>query len=96
MEKLINIECPFCKKETVKAIYYPSILQVTRSRSAAAGTKAKFYRSKEKIEIISDCSNCGKSKKEIIKALQEKKINLRKRLEELKKLGLSTIITTKF
>jgi hypothetical protein len=64
-----------------------------RSRSAAAGTKTKFYRTKEKLEIISGCSNCSKSKGEILKALKEKKVDLKKKLEELKKQGLPTVIT---
>jgi hypothetical protein len=47
-----------------------------------------------KWEIISGCSNCGKSKEEIIKALREKRIDLKKKLEELEKGGLPTVITT--
>lgn len=34
-QELRNLECPFCKKETLKAVYYPSILQMKKSRSAA-------------------------------------------------------------
>jgi hypothetical protein len=92
-QEIRNIECPFCKKEAVKAIYYPPVLQMKKSRSAAAGTKTKFYHTKEKWEIISGCSNCGKSKEEIIKALKGKEIDLKKKLEELKKQGLPTVIT---
>jgi len=65
-----------------------------KSRSAAAGTKTKFYHTKEKLEIISGCSNCGKNKEEIIKAFKEKKIDLKKKLEELKKQGFPTVITS--
>jgi hypothetical protein len=93
-QEIRNIECPFCKKEAVKAIYYPPVLQMKKSRSAAAGTKTKFYHTKEKLEIISGCSNCGKSKEEIIKALKGKEIDLKKRLEELKRQGLPTVITS--
>jgi NACalpha-BTF3-like transcription factor len=93
-QEIRNVECPFCKKDAVKAIYYPPVLQMKKSRSAAAGTKTKFYHTKERWEIISDCSNCGKSKEEIIKALKEKKIDLKKKLEELRKQGLPTVITT--
>jgi hypothetical protein len=93
-QEIRNIECPFCKKEAVKAIYYPPVLQMKKSRSAAAGTKTKFYHTKEKLEIISGCSNCGKSKEEIIKALKGKEIDLKKKLEELKKQELPTVITT--
>jgi hypothetical protein len=93
-QELRNIECPFCKKEGVKVIYYPPVLQMKKSRSAAAGTKTKFYHTREKIEIISGCSNCGKSKGEVIKALKEKKIDWKERLEELRKQGFPTVITT--
>jgi hypothetical protein len=89
-----NIECPFCKSESVKAIYCPPVLKIKRCRSAAAGTKTKFYRTREKLEVISGCSNCGRSREEIIKALKEKKIDLKKRLEELKRQGFPTLITT--
>jgi tryptophanyl-tRNA synthetase len=94
-QEIRNVECPFCKKETAKAIYYPPVLQMKKSRSASAGTKTKFYHTKEKWEIISGCLNCGKSKEEIIKALKEKKIDLKKRLEELRKQGFSLVITIK-
>ena len=94
-QEIRNIECPFCKKDTVKAIYYPPVLQMKKSRSAAAGTKTKFYHTKEKLEIISGCSNCGKSKEEIMKALRRKEIDLKKRLEELRKQGFSPVVTTK-
>jgi hypothetical protein len=53
------------------------MLQIKKSRSAAAGTKTKFYHTKEKLEIISGCSNCGKSKEGIVKALEEKEIDLK-------------------
>jgi hypothetical protein len=89
-----NIECPFCKSESVKAIYCPPVLRIKRCRSAAAGTKTKFYRTKEKLEVISGCLNCGKSRKEVIKALKEKKIDLKRRLEELKRQGFPSLITT--
>jgi len=65
-----------------------------KSRSTAAGTKTKFYHTKERLEIVSGCSNCGKSKEEIVKALKERKIDWKKRLEELKRQGLPSVITT--
>jgi hypothetical protein len=48
-QEIKNVECPFCKKETVKAIYYPPVLQIRKSRSTATGTKTKFYHTKEKV-----------------------------------------------
>lgn len=43
-----------------------------KSRSVAAGTKTKFCHTKEKLEIISGCSNRGKSKEEVVRALKGK------------------------
>ena len=55
----VNLECPFCKKEAVKAVYHPPILQAKTSR-ISAGAKTTFYQTREKYEIISGCSSCGK------------------------------------
>ena len=93
-QEIRNLECPFCKKEVVKAVYYPPVLQMRKSRSAAAGTKTRFYHTKERLEIISGCSNCGRSKEDVVKALKEMNIDWKKRLKELKKQGLPTVITT--
>ena len=78
----------------MKAVYYPPVLQMRKSRSAAAGTKTRFYHTKGKFEIISGCSRCGRSKEEVVKALKEKRIDWKKRLEDLKKQGLPSVITT--
>jgi hypothetical protein len=67
-----------------------------RSRSATTGTKIKFYYTKERLGLISRCSNRGKSGEDIMKALKEKKVDFKKRLEELKKQGFSPVITTNF
>ena len=92
--EVIKVECPFCGKKAVKAIYYPSMLQALSSQSAAAGRKIKYYRTKEKYEIVSGCSACGKSEKEIQKALKKRSVkDYTKRIEELRKAGLPTEIT---
>jgi hypothetical protein len=70
MHENIIIECPFCHKMTISAIRYPPILQTAVSR-AAGRTSTKFYQTKEKTEITSGCSNCGKSQKEVQKVLKE-------------------------
>jgi len=40
-QEIRSLECPFCKKEALKAVY-PQILQMRKSNSAVAGTKTKF------------------------------------------------------
>ncbi len=87
----LRIICPFCGTE-IEVYYKPSMFQTHKSHSAAAGTKTSFYKTKEKYEVLEDCSNCHKSKSEIQKALTEgvskpkSKEELKKQLEEL---GLS-------
>ncbi len=84
-----KIPCPFCNKE-ISVYYQPSIFQYKSSHSAAAGTKTKFYKTKEKYEPLENCPHCGKSKKDIKKALEgdmptkpKSKEEVRKQLEEL-------------
>ena len=95
----VTIECPFCHKKTINGIYYPPILQSATS-SAAHRKITKFYQTKEKTEVTSGCSNCGKSQKEVKKALKEGKKDTEKEkkiLERLKKQGLlKGDITTRF
>jgi len=98
MPENVTLECPFCHKITISAIHYPPVLQTSVSR-AADRTSTKFYQTKEKTEITSGCSNCGKSQKEVEKALKEgsKDVDKEKKiLERLKEQGFSSEITTKF
>ncbi len=87
-----KIECPFCNN-SIEAITIPGAVQASKSSSASAGTKTKWYKSKDKTEIMEGCSKCGKSKSEIQKALKEgvskpkSKEDLKKQLEELGLLG---------
>jgi len=62
----IELPCPFCEKKTIKAIYYPPVLQTTTSH-AAGRSITRYYYTKEKTEVTSGCSNCGKSQKEVQK-----------------------------
>jgi len=93
------LECPFCRAKTINATFFPSILQSATSRSAA-GSKTKFYQTKEKYEIQSGCPNCKKSQKEIERELKKSGTDVEKEqkiMERLKKEGLfSGEITSKF
>jgi len=89
-EKLV-LDCPFCKKNVIEATFIPSFFQAATSRSSASGSKTTYYKTKEKYEVQSGCSNCGKSVKEIQKALNEGKKDPEKEkkiLERLKAQGL--------
>lgn len=64
--------CPFCQNGRIKVLIRPSFLQASRSRSAAAGTKTKWYRSKEEFIVMSaECPNCHKKREEIEKELKK-------------------------
>jgi len=95
----ISLECPFCHKMTISAIHYPPVLQTSVSR-AAGRTSTKFYQTKEKTEITSGCSNCGKSQKEVQKALKEGNSDLEKEKKIFERLKAQGIVkdemTTKF
>lgn len=99
MVENVKLKCPFCEKDTVDAIYIPPVLQSATSRTSAKSI-TKFYQTKEKYEIQSGCSNCGKSQKEVEKALNEGKKDPekdKKIFERLKNQGLDfSNITSKY
>jgi DNA-directed RNA polymerase subunit RPC12/RpoP/rubredoxin len=84
-----EIECPFCKAK-IKVLYKPSMMRFTNSSSASAGTKRKAFRTPEKYEILADkCPNCGKSKKEIERALREgRQLSNEEIIKRMKEAGL--------
>jgi len=94
----VELECPFCGKMGVTAKYFPPSLGSRTSRSAG-GKSTKIFRVKERYEGISGCKFCGKSDKEVIKAMKEGKEEPdkeKKILERLREQGFSSEITTKF
>lgn len=95
----VKLECPFCGKKGVTAKYFPPSIQAHTSRSAG-GKKTKIHRVPERYEGISDCKFCGKSDKEVEKAMKEGKSDAKKEkriLERLKKQGIiKGEIITKF
>lgn len=67
--------CPFCDKGIIEVLVRPSTLSAKRSRSAAAGSKTSWHRTREEIVILSEkCPNCGKSEEEIEKKWKEEGI----------------------
>ena len=65
------IQCPFCKKDGVRALHKPSYITFKKEH-ISSGSKTKWYREPEQWEIISDCPNCGKKQKEIQDKLESK------------------------
>ena len=65
-------KCPFCNIGDIEVIIFPSTKKY--QKGPWGGSKASIVRTQERIIIISDkCPNCGKTKKEIEKALKEGK-----------------------
>jgi hypothetical protein len=94
LEKLI-VECPFCKNKTITVLHQPFVARKSLSKSRF-GTGGPVY-TKEKTEVLSGCSACGKSKIEIERALEGKeKISHEERINRLKKRGLPLKIENKY
>ena len=91
-----DFECPFCHKRTVKAFHKPSYLEHRTSR-ISAGSKTKYFRVPESYDIVSGCSNCGKTQKEITDFWEGKeKLSHEERIEGLKKRGLPLRISKEY
>lgn len=64
--------CPFCQKDTISGRYFPSAVSFKRGSTASLPGKGSFHKSKESWIIESGCSNCGKSKDDVIEEMQKK------------------------
>ncbi len=92
-----KIPCPFCNVPAVDSQIFPKEIRYKISR-AAGRSITTTYAIPEKTEILSGCLSCGKSKTEIKDVLKGNKSILdvkkrKKRLEDLKALGFSGVIT---
>ncbi len=93
-ERLVN--CPFCKQMTIKIIHQPFVARkgLTKSRFGAGGP---VY-TKEKTEVLSGCSGCGKSKNDVEKELNSEGSTKshEERLKRMREMGLPMkIVSTK-
>ena len=90
-----EIECPFCKKAKVRMFHKEGYYQAKVSR-ISAGAKTTYHWVPDTYEVLEDCPNCGKSKKEIQKALEgeisTKKLSHEERIKRIKESGLPTRI----
>jgi endogenous inhibitor of DNA gyrase (YacG/DUF329 family) len=71
MVDIIIIECPFCGK-SIKALHKPALVREIK-KSSWGGSKKSYKTDAEVFEVTEDCPNCGKTKKEIEKALKHGK-----------------------
>jgi 2-iminoacetate synthase ThiH len=83
------IKCPFCEQGDITTVHIPGMM-VSKRAYASSNTKTISYFTGEKYEIVSEkCPNCGKSKKEIEKALKQgKELPNEEVLRRLKEAGL--------
>lgn len=83
-----EIECPFCKAR-IPILFKPSMLRFHVSRVSAKTARVP-YRTEEKNEILVEkCTNCGRSKKEIERALKHgKELSNNDVLRRLRDAGL--------
>ena len=89
----MELECPFCRKGKVKTFHKEGYLQAKTSR-ISAGAKTKYYKTPDTYEVLEDCPNCGRKKKEIQKAfdgeISTKQMSHEKRIKKMKEAGLPT------
>ena len=94
----IMYPCPFCEENTLEVLTWPGHTEIKTSRSAVARGRT-IRRMSEGFELVSErCSNCGKPARQIKEAWKHETDEVseekrRKRLEELKELGFSGVIS---
>ncbi len=65
-----EIPCPFCGKGRILCDHIPSVYSVKRT-TVGSNRSSTPHKSPEIWEVKSDCSECGKSAKEIQKTMKE-------------------------
>lgn len=86
MSEVLTEECPFCKHNVIRVMHTEETFSTRRTR-IRSGRSTQYIKNPEKNEVLSnECPNCGKSKKEIERALKHGKessnADIAKRLKE--------------
>jgi len=92
-----DIECPFCHKVGIGCFRIPVHREPHTSRISGKSA-TRYFSVPEKVNILSGCPNCGKTKNEIQKAIDTGKTKVlthEERIEMLKKRGLPLILGSK-
>lgn len=91
-----TIKCPFCGNGEIDIIVISGFISPRTSRIAGKKRSVPTYYP-EKIEVHNNCQNCGKSKTEIKKFLEngKKPMTHEERIEMLKKRGLPLVLGSK-
>ncbi len=89
LEQELLMECPFCEKAKIKVRHKPSLSVKRRKVSVTMGVKYSTQKSKEIYDVLEDCPNCHKTRKEIEKRLIEgKPMDREAILKRMKDIGL--------
>lgn len=59
------LSCPFCKQNSIQAIYFPSAWSEKRTGKNSLGRGVSKNKSSDEWSITSGCNSCGKSLEEI-------------------------------
>ena len=89
-----ELECPFCGKGKVKTFYKEGYIQANTTRISGRKATRSFHKS-ETYEVLEDCPKCGKTRKEIQKAIETGKTKVlshEERIAMLKKRGLPLVL----
>lgn len=93
----MELTCPICDEGKIRVFHKEGYIQARTSR-ISAGAKTKFYKQPDYYEVLEDCPNCGRSKKEIEKTFKTgkfKEISHKERLKRIQEAGLPTVIESK-
>ena len=87
--------CPFCKKMSIRVLHIPFVSNTFSSRCRAGGKNTKIQ--KERYDILSGCSECGKTQKEVDYAFEHgtKQETRDDKLKRLQASGLPLILESK-
>ncbi len=57
--------CPFCQKQTIKVHYNPSHRAFKTARGSGVSNTISVHKNQSVTMLSENCSNCGKTQKEI-------------------------------
>jgi len=95
--KIETVRCPYCNKADINIKNTSGYVSYRVSR-ISAGSKRTPYIHDPKIEVLDNCPNCGKTKREIKDALEKgkKAMSHSERLKLWKKRGLPLKVKSSF
>jgi hypothetical protein len=92
----LAMACPFCKAETIQTMQFPA-MKVSKICRGGGVNKMASYNRGARIEIVSGCSACGKTLKEVREAFESgytRNVSHAERLKRLQEAGLPTTIVS--